>query len=105
MALSVIKNFDDEIGAWIISPVGEIDIYTSPIFKEMLNKLIKDRKADLIIDGGDLEYIDSTGLGVMISVLKKLKEEEYKITIKNIKPNIKKLFDITSLNKVFVIEE
>lgn len=105
MALSVIKNFDDEMGVWIINPVGEIDIYTSPKFKEMLNEIIEDKKSDLIIDGENLDYIDSTGLGVLISALKKLKEDEYKIILKNIKPNIKKLFDITGLDKVFVIKE
>ncbi len=105
MALSVIKKYDEKMGVWVINPVGEIDIYTSPKFKELLNELIEEKKADLVIDGNDLDYIDSTGLGVLISALKKLKEEGYKITLKNIKPNINKLFDITGLNKVFVIKE
>lgn len=105
MALEVIKNFNDEKQSWIISPVGELDIYTSPNFKEILNDLIETKSADIIIDGEKLEYIDSTGLGVLISVLKKLKEKEYNITIINIKPNINKLFNITGLNKVFIIKE
>lgn len=105
MALSAIKKYDEEMGVWVVNPVGEIDIYTSPKFKELLNELIEEKKADLVIDGNDLDYIDSTGLGVLISALKKLKEEGYKIILKNIKPNINKLFDITGLNKVFVIKE
>lgn len=105
MALEIIKNFNDESQAWIIKPVGELDIYTSPDFKEILNSIINQKSADVIIDGEYLEYIDSTGLGVLIGVLKKLKEEEHNITIINIKSNIKKLFNITGLNKVFIIKE
>ena len=105
MALSAIEKYDEEMEVWVVNPVGEIDIYTSPKFKELLNELIEEKKADLVIDGNDLDYIDSTGLGVLISALKKLKEEGYKIILKNIKPNINKLFDITGLNKVFVIKE
>ncbi|MTI49779.1 MAG: STAS domain-containing protein [Firmicutes bacterium] len=105
MALEVIKNFNDENQCWIIKPTGELDIYTSPNFKEILNEIIEEKRADITIDGEKLEYIDSTGLGVLISALKKLKENEHNITIINIKANIKKLFNITGLNKVFIIKE
>ena len=61
--------------------------------------------ADVILDGEELVYMDSTGLGVLISGLKKLKEKGKNIILINIRPNINKLFDITGLNKVFIIKE
>ncbi|WP_425449247.1 STAS domain-containing protein [Dethiothermospora halolimnae] len=103
MALQILKEENNDV--IIIKPVGEVDIYTSPDLKETLTEIINQSNVNMVIDGEKLEYIDSTGLGVLIGALKKIKEKERNITITNIKPNIKKLFDITGLNKVFVVKE
>lgn len=58
----------------------------------------------MIIDCKELNYIDSTGLGIFVATLKKAKQCEKKIVISNLKDNIKKLFIITGLDKVFEID-
>lgn len=103
MGLDVIKNYDEDNKVWVLKPVGEIDIYTAPEFKKTLLDLSDENNADIIINGESLQYIDSTGLGVLISGLKKQKEKDKSIIIENIKPNINKLFNITGLNKVFML--
>lgn len=103
--MEVNKVFNENKDSWVIDIIGELDIYTSPKFKELLVEALEERMGNIVINGQNLSYIDSTGLGVLISVLKKVKENDKTITIENIKPNIKKLFDLTSLDKVFVIKE
>lgn len=88
-----------------IQPVGEVDIYTSPELKNKIYELIDEKKSDILIDGKDLTYIDSTGLGILMGVYKKLRENDLNIAVVNLKPNIYKLFDITGLNKIFNIQE
>ena len=88
-----------------IKPIGEVDIYTSPDLKNKVFELIEEKKSDLIINGESLDYIDSTGLGVLMSIYKKMQENNLNFKIINLKPNIYKLFDITGLNKVFNIQE
>ncbi len=105
MALDIKINFDEGEKTWVIEPEGEVDIYTSPKFKEVLTDALKDKKGDIMIKGENLNYLDSTGLGVLISILKKTKEMEHNIIVTDIKPNIKKLFNITGLDKVFIIKE
>ncbi len=105
MALDININFNEANNHWLVEPVGEIDIYTSPELKEKLTDALNDKKADIVIDARELDYLDSTGLGTLIGILKMIKENENKIYIKNLKANIRKLFDITELDKVFVIEE
>lgn len=103
MSLEVQVILEKNEDAWRIIPEGEIDIYTSPKFKQkVLDAFDKDEK-NLLIDCKNLEYLDSTGLGSFIYILKKVKEKDYKIYIDNLKPNIKKLFDITQLDKLFII--
>lgn len=88
-----------------VQPIGEVDIYTSPVLKNKIYELIDSKKLDILINGDGLDYIDSTGLGILMGIYKKLRENNLNIKIINLKPNIYKLFDITGLNKIFNIQE
>lgn len=103
MSLEMKVIFDEGEDKWIFSPSGEIDIYSSQMFKDGILEKFNSRKTDILIDGENLEYIDSTGLGALIYILKLLKDDDFKIHLMNVKPNIKKLFDITELDKLFLI--
>lgn len=59
---------------------------------------------DVKINFKDLDYIDLIGLGVMIGVLKKLKINEKEIYIVNFKSNVRKIFIIIGLDKIFKVE-
>lgn len=104
MSLLIKKTYDDVENQWKIELTGEVDIYTAGQLKDTFIKLIEERKESIRINAEKLEYIDSTGLGVLIGALKRLKQENKNIIIYNIKPSIKKLLNITGLDKIFVIE-
>jgi anti-sigma B factor antagonist len=87
-----------------ISLIGEVDIYTASSLKEKLYSIIDQVNMDLRIDCSELNYIDSTGLGIFVGTLKKAKQNDKKIYITNLKENIKKLFLITGLDKLFILE-
>ncbi|NLV87873.1 MAG: STAS domain-containing protein [Tissierellia bacterium] len=103
MSLLVEVIFDEKENKWMFFPKGEIDIYTSSKFKEEVLNHFNSNQTDIIIDGTHLNYIDSTGLGALISILKKLREKDFKIYLSNLKTNIRKIFDITELDKLFII--
>jgi len=84
---------------------GEIDIYSAPDFKENLFQAMGDCKEDIVLDCSELSYIDSMGLGIMVAALKRARQNDRNIRIRNPKPNVKKLFRITGLDKVFIMEE
>lgn len=100
--LEVGRNEEEKF--WSVKVTGEIDIFNSTEFKEALLDIIKDDNLDLKINCEALDYIDSTGLGVLIAVLKKVKSYEGEIHLVNVKPSLSKLFKITNLDKVFIIE-
>ena len=102
--MDIHQVWSDKNNTWHISLSGEIDIYNAPDLKNNLSKLIEEKKGDILIDCADLKYIDSTGLGVLISALRRVKEYNGTIIIKNLKPCIYKIFTITGLDKVFTIE-
>ena len=89
---------------WDVNLYGEVDIYNADSLKNELHSLIAEKSADIILDCTNLKYIDSTGLGVLVNALKKVKETEKSIRIVNLKPYIAKIFTLTGLDKIFVIE-
>lgn len=103
MSLNTSINIDKKDNLLVIIPEGDMDIYSSSQFKDLVLDSYNNEKIDLLIDGEKLEYIDSTGLGALIGILKRVKEDDNKIYLSNIKPNIRKLFDITELDKLFII--
>ncbi len=96
------KHSEDSVVVYLS---GELDIYTAGKFKEKIYAVADFIEADLIIDCKELNYIDSTGLGIFVGTLKRLKQRNRKIYLSNLKENIKKLFMITELDKVFNIKE
>lgn len=103
MSLDLSISFNDNDNLLVFIPEGDVDIYTSSDFKDQVLKAFEENTTDLLIDGKKLEYVDSTGLGSLISILKRVKEKEKNIYLTNIKPNIRKLFSITELDKLFII--
>lgn len=84
---------------------GEIDVYASPSVKEAINGLIDKNFTNLIISLEEVRYIDSTGLGVLIGALKKIREKDGKVLIVCGNPQLKKIFNITGLVRIFSMYE
>ncbi|TAM87573.1 anti-sigma factor antagonist [bacterium] len=91
--------------ARVVDLVGEIDVYTSPAVKEAITELIDDGHYNLIINLEGVRYIDSTGLGVLIGALKRVREHAGSVNLICTNPQVKKIFDITGLVKIFGIYE
>ncbi len=104
MSLNVKKSFDREKDMWTVELIGEVDIYTPNDLKETLISLLQEKESNIRLNCIELDYIDSTGLGVLIGILKRLKNVDKNIIIANPKSNISKLLKITGLDKIFIME-
>lgn len=104
MSININSKLDSQNSFWDINLEGELDVSTADKLKEYLHGLVEQEVVDMKIDLSSLEYIDSTGLGVMIGVLKKLRTNDKEIYIINPKSNVKKIFTITGLDKIFKVE-
>ena len=99
----VIKEKETEDSVEVVIN-GEVDIYTCQDLKSTLYQYVDKYGKSLVLDCARLNYIDSTGLGVFVAVLKKGKQIEKDITIENLKDSIAKLFSITKLDTLFNIK-
>ncbi len=90
-------------GCNILNVCGDVDVYTSPKVKESINALIEKEIYNIVVNLEDVRYVDSTGLGVLIGALKRVKEHNGNIVLVCTNPQIKKIFQITGLVKIFSI--
>ncbi len=84
----------------VIDVEGEIDVYTSTYFKKELLKVLDEGNYNIIISLDKVRYIDSTGLGILIGMLKRVKEHNGHMTVVCSNPQIRKVFTITGLIKI-----
>lgn len=102
MALHINSNFHAETKSWDVRVAGEIDILTAPQFRLELDRIFNETNGDICIYLDALDYIDSTGLGVIIGAYGRMKEKGFKIVLKQPNNSIEKLLHITSLDKIFL---
>jgi anti-sigma B factor antagonist len=87
----------------ILVIVGEIDLYNAPEIKDVIHKLIEERSYNVIIDLEKVSYIDSSGIGALISSLSNLKKYQGGLKIINVYASVKKVFELTKLTSFFEI--
>ena len=81
---------------------GEVDIYTVDQLKNTIDDKMEQNPKNIVFDFGDLRYIDSTGIGALIGIKGKYKDTDIKII--NLRSNVKRLFEITGIIKIFSVE-
>ena len=105
MSLKIVKEFSKVEKSWNVELIGELDILTSVEFKKSLNDMLDEMESNIKLNCENLFYIDSTGLGVIIGLLNRVKSHNYNISIINAQSNIDKLIKISGLDKVIGIEQ
>lgn len=82
---------------------GEVDVYTSTQLKQDIAQVIDQDVKFIVLNLSKVEYLDSTGLGVLIGSLKKLREKSGNLVIVSPSVRIMRVFEITGLYKIFNI--
>jgi len=90
-------------GHTIVAVGGEIDVYTAPKLRDQITELVAAGKTSLIIDLENVDFLDSTGLGVLVGGLKKVRAEDGSMSLICNQDRLLKIFRITGLAKVFTI--
>ena len=82
---------------------GEIDVYTAPKLREQFTQLVDEGRHEIVVDLESVAFLDSTGLGVLVGGLKRVRAHEGSLRLVCNQERILKIFRITGLTKVFPI--
>ena len=89
----------------IVAVGGEIDVYTAPKLRDKITELVGEGHHHLVIDMERVDFLDSTGLGVLVGGLKKVRAHDGSMTLICSQDRLLKIFRITGLAKVFTIHD
>jgi len=90
-------------GIEVVNVEGEIDLYTAPRLRELLIDLVGKNNYQLIVNLEKVGFLDSTGLGVLVGGLKRVRSHDGSLDLVCTQERILKIFRITGLTKVFGI--
>ncbi|QIK74622.1 STAS domain-containing protein [Nocardioides piscis] len=95
----------EEDGRAVVAVGGEIDVYTAPKLRDQITELVSNGSYNIVIDLEAVEFLDSTGLGVLVGGLKKVRAHDGSLELICSQERLLKIFRITGLAKVFVIHD
>ena len=95
----------DVDGRTIVAVGGEIDVYTAPKLRDKITELVGHGSYHLVVDMQQVEFLDSTGLGVLVGGLKRVRSHNGDLSLVCTQHRILKVFEITGLTKVFSIHD
>lgn len=84
----------------ILTPIGEVDIYTSPILKEKIDSLIGRNSRRILMDLSRLEYIDSTGLSVIKSSLDQMRSCNGDLWLLSPTVLVKRMLELANMDRI-----
>lgn len=90
-------------GRVVLEIGGEVDVYTAPGLRQRLREIADAGNRDILVDLGRVEFLDSTGLGVLVGAHRRLKAVGGSLHLVCPHERILKIFRIAGLGSVFVI--
>ena len=88
----------------LITLIGSLDTAAAIETEQTLKPVTEGDSKDIVIECEELEYIASSGLRILLDVLKKTKAKGYKVILRNVNDDIKNVFKITGFINLFEFE-
>ena len=85
----------------VIEPKGILDGTQAEVFRDEVDTAIAEGADVVLIDLKDINFIDSSGLGILVVVLKKMRAIKKKMYICSVNEQVRMLFELTSMDQVF----
>lgn len=95
------KDVDGEFH--VIRLIGEINLRNSPDIRELLLGLLHERPRNLIIDLENVNYMDSSGVGTLVELKRRIEQSGAGFALSGMQPRVKNLFQMTKLDAFFRI--
>lgn len=92
-------------GVFIISVEGQLIVANRQELKQKALEALESGESKFVIDFTETGYIDSSGLGVLVSVSKKIREAGGELRLSGLNEDLRMLFELTKLDTLFKISE
>ncbi len=100
MALEVETRTADN-GITVVAPTGRLDVAGAPALKEAISEVVKNGPPRIVIDMEGVSFVDSTGLGSVISALKQVRGSQGEMRLAAPNQQARVVLELTTLDRVF----
>ncbi|MEY2476208.1 MAG: hypothetical protein QOG87_1523 [Actinomycetota bacterium] len=90
-------------GVVTVRVVGELDSYTSPDVRDCLRSLVAEGLERVVVDLAEVDFIDSTAIGILVSGLKLVRAAGGELVLKDPQPPVVRAMKLTGLDAVFTV--
>lgn len=98
---TIIEEHDENI---LVTMIGSLDTAAAIEAEQTLKPITEGEGKDIVFECKELEYIASSGLRILLDVLKKTKAKGKKVTLRNVNEDIQNVFKITGFINLFEFE-
>jgi len=95
----------EDSGTTVVTLEGRLDLATGANLKEEIKKVCDKGAKKIHLNLEKVEFINSSGLGALVSVMKQVRNKKGKLTLSNLAAYVREIFEITQLSHVFEIYE
>ncbi len=93
----------DEDWVTVVSLSGRLDLNSGNDLKNQIKELLNEDKTSIHLNLNDVEFVNSSGLGALVSVMKEIRIHRGRLTLSDLADYVREIFDITQLSHIFEI--
>ena len=91
---------------WAVARVaGDLDLTTAPRLREQLVQVIVEGQPRLVVDLQAVDFVDSTGLGVLVGLLKRARSQGGDLRLVSTRSGLTKILEMTALDRAFPLAD
>ena len=99
--MQIQKRIEDDIA--VLSLDGRLDLTSAKDLKDASKQVLENESKKMILNLDKVDFINSSGLGALVSILKEVRSSDGSMKLTNLAPYVKEVFDITHLSNIFEI--
>jgi anti-sigma B factor antagonist len=99
--MEISRRYDDDVA--ILDVAGRLDLNSSNELKASAREIVSGGNCKLIVNMAKVDFINSSGLGSLVSLLKDVRMNNGRMRLSNLAPFVKEIFEITQLDNIFDI--
>lgn len=99
--MDIQKRMEGDIA--VLNLNGRLDLTSAALLKEASKETINHETKKVLLNMGRVDFINSSGLGALVSILKEVRNNHGMLKLTNLAPYVREIFDITQLSNIFEI--
>jgi len=94
-------------GVQVVSVIGELDVASAPKLRQALVGLVADADGPprVVVDLAGVDFLDSTGLGVLLGGMKRVRARDGELALCRAEPQVRKVFEVTRVIEIIPLHD